>query len=419
MAKRVWVISELYYPEETSTGYILTKIAEGLARYYPVNVLCSQPTYSVRGVRAPSREQHNGVSIQRCPGTLLNKNVLVFRLINCVSISAFIFFCALVRIKKGDVVLVVTNPPLLPFWVNLACWLRKAKCLLLIHDVYPEVLVAAGLVGESSIVKRVIGWFNRRLYQSVTRIIALGRDMADLSVQKLQGVNPSKVAMIPNWADSDLVSPKSRGENVLLSDLGLTGRFIIQYAGNLGRTHGIESLWQAAQRLAHIKAVHFLFIGSGAKKKWLEESIRSGRLGNVTVIGNLKRAEQPVFLNACDVSIISYVPGMAGISVPSRMYNVMAAGKPIIAVADENSELALVVKKERIGWVVPPGDVDRIVAAIMEAHANPDCLAEMGQRASLVAKTKYSFERVIESYHCLIQGLGESFDSEYVNRAEL
>jgi glycosyltransferase involved in cell wall biosynthesis len=408
MAKRVWVISELYYPEETSTGYILTKIAEGLARYFPVNVLCSQPTYSSRGVRAPSREQHNGVSIQRCPGTVLNKDVLMFRLINLVAISASIFVSAMLRISKGDVVLVVTNPPLLPFGVNLACWLRKAKCLLLIHDVYPEVLIAAGMVGESSILARVIGWFNRRLYQRVIRIIVLGRDMADLSANKLQGGNPSKIAIIPNWADLDLVSPRSRKENIMLTDLGLSNRFIVQYAGNMGRTHGIESLWQAAQKLNHMQDVHFLFIGSGAKIKWLEESIQSSGLSNMTVIGNRQRAEQPVFLNACDVSIISYVPGMAGISVPSRLYNVMAAGKPIIAVVEEDSELALVVKEERIGWVVPPGDVDGIVAAILEAHANPDCLAEMGQRACLVAETKYSFERVIESYHRLIKGLGDS-----------
>src|SRR5450759_3845186 len=168
--KYIWVISELYYPEETGTGYFLTKIAEGLARYYTVGVLCSQPTYSARGVRAPVREQHKGVSIQRCRGTTLNKDVLIFRLINLITISASVFFNAWLRIGKQDVVLVVTNPPLLPFLVSWVCRLREAKCLLLIHDVYPEVLIAAGMARTSSILARGVSWFTRRLYQSVTRI---------------------------------------------------------------------------------------------------------------------------------------------------------------------------------------------------------------------------------------------------------
>jgi glycosyltransferase involved in cell wall biosynthesis len=410
MTRHIWVISELYYPEETSTGYILTKIAEGMNRYYTVDVLCSQPTYSGRGVHAPAREQRNGVNIWRCWSTTLHKDVLIFRLINFITISLSIFFSAWLKIGKQDVVLVVTNPPLLPFLISFVCRLRGAKCMLLVHDVYPEVLGAAGMVRESSVLDRVVDWFTRQLYQSVSRIIVLGRDMAGIVDHKLTET-ALKGVIIPNWADVDLVSPCSRQENILLSELGLTTQFVIQYAGNMGRTHGLEYLGEAAQRLAHIQDIHFLFIGSGAKKKWLEESIHSRGIRNVTIIGNRKRAEQPVFLNACDIAIISYVPGMAGISVPSRMYNIKAAGKPIIAVADETSELALVVNEEQIGWVVPPGDVDHIITVILEAQANPDRLAEMGRRARQAAETKYSFERIIEAYHSLIEGLGNIYDS--------
>lgn len=87
MLRKLWVISELYYPEETSTGYFVTKIAEGLAERYPVDVLCSQPTYSARGIRAPRREQHNGVNIQRCLATTFSKDFLLFRIINLATIS--------------------------------------------------------------------------------------------------------------------------------------------------------------------------------------------------------------------------------------------------------------------------------------------------------------------------------------------
>ena len=136
-----------------------------------------------------------------------------------------------------------------------------------------------------------------------------------------------------------------------------------------------------------------------------------------TKLGQRYPARRPAASRAAGFSecvrceLYPLVRGMAGVSVPSRMYNIMAAGKPIIAVADEKSELALVVKEEQIGWVVPPGDVDQLVTAILEAHANPARLTEMGQRARQVAETKYSFERVIESYHSLIQGLGDPLGS--------
>lgn len=106
---RNWFVSELYYPEETSTGYYITRIAEGLAGDFDVHVLCGQPTYSVRGTRAPSREVHNGVSIKRCAGTTLDKNVLLFKFLNMVTLTVSILFNALSRFRKGDTVVVVTR----------------------------------------------------------------------------------------------------------------------------------------------------------------------------------------------------------------------------------------------------------------------------------------------------------------------
>jgi glycosyltransferase involved in cell wall biosynthesis len=145
-----------------------------------------------------------------------------------------------------------------------------------------------------------------------------------------------------------------------------------------------------------------LFIGSGAKRSWLEQTVRKNNLANVTILPNRPRSDQPNFLNACDIAVVSLVPGMTGVSVPSRMYNIMAAGKPIIAVTDDDSELALVVQEEHIGWVAPPGQPDRIVGAIVEARACPQRLTEMGARARLAVETRYSPEKAIKAYQALV-----------------
>lgn len=404
MPGTIWVISELYHPEDNATGHLLTHIAEGLAERYPVRVLCSQPTYNARGTRAPVCEEHGGVPIRRCRATALNKNVLVLRVINLVTISIALFVQTLARVRRGDFVLVVTNPPLLPFLVAAACKLRGAPFLLLIHDVYPEVLAATGMVKPDALLARGVDALSRRLYRGAERIIVLGRDMARLVAPKL-GPARNNLVVIPNWADLDQVCPTPRPSNALLRKLGLTDKFVVLYAGNMGRTHGLEGLAQAAATLRSDTDTHFLFVGSGAKRLWLENVIRASGLGNMTVLGNRPRSEQQTFLNACDVAVISFVPGMAGVSVPSRMYNLLAAGKPILAVADADSELALVVEEEAIGWVVPPGRPDQTARAIREARSDPERLAQMGRRARRVAESKYSLRHAITAYQTMIADL--------------
>jgi colanic acid biosynthesis glycosyl transferase WcaI len=406
MKSSIWVVSELYYPEQTSTGYFLTRIAEALVENYRVCVLCSQPTYSSRGRGAPSNEFHNGVCIHRCWSTTFNKDNLPLRILNIVTITVSVFLNGLRRFHGSDCVIVVTNPPLLPFAVLIASYLRRAKCCLIIHDVYPEVLVATGFAKPESLTVRAISWLTHQLYKRMAGIIVLGRDMAALAQKKLNAIE-IPIHIIPNWADTDFIGPYNRWNHPLLEALGLTDRFIVQYSGNIGRTHGIEQLVACVEQLSDNPAVHFLFIGFGRKAPWLAQRVRELGLSNITIMDYRPRAELPVSLTACDVSIISLIEGMAGVSVPSRLYNIMSAGKPIIAVADSDSELAFVVSEEGIGWVVPQGDAEGLQMAILEAKANPTRLEQMGRRARRAAETKYSFERVKKAYTEMVASICE------------
>jgi glycosyltransferase involved in cell wall biosynthesis len=403
----VWLVSELYYPEETSTGHFLTGIAEGLAGRYRVRVLSAQPTYAHRGERAAARERRHGVEIRRCWGTALDKDVLAFRMLNLATISVSIFVRALLVFRRRDCAIVVTNPPLLPFLVALACRWKGARCILLIHDVYPEVLVAAGLAPRR--LQRLLARATRWLYRSVDRIVVLGRDMETLVASRL-GRDRPPIVLIPNWADADEVRPAPRGECRLLGELGLIDRFVVQYSGNMGRTHGLEAVLGAAESLLGSDSIHFLLIGWGAKKRWVDRAVQERSLTNVTVLSPRPRSELADALNACDLALISLVAGTAGVSVPSRMYNVMAAGKPILAAAEEGSELARVVAEERVGWVVPPGDAAALAAALERARQCPQSLREMGERARRAAEGKYTLERVVGAYHSLIEGLSTERD---------
>jgi glycosyltransferase involved in cell wall biosynthesis len=406
VVRKIWVISELYYPEETSTGYYITRISEDLAKTFSVGVLCAQPTYAARGMRAPRSERLNGVEVKRCWSTTLDKDVFSFRFVNLVTFCLSFLGQFLLRIGPGETVLAVTNPPALPLLAMLACRLRKAHLVLLMHDVYPEALVAAGRVRRGSLFERALEQITQSAYEGADRIIVIGRDMKALVEKRLRG-RGDRVVTITNWADVEQIVPTSRADNVMLNKLGLSDKFVVQYAGNMGGTHDLECLLDAAERAREYSGIHFLLVGSGAKRRWVERRVESQSSPNVTILNRQDRAALCDLLNACDLAIIPFLPGMAGVSVPSRMYNILAAGKPIIAVADRDSELARVVEEEKVGWVVPPGETERIVDVILEAHSNLEGLAEMGRLARSVAEHKYSFDQVIEAYGALMGSLDD------------
>ena len=391
----VWILSELYYPEETSTGYLLTRIAEGLAREFRVGAICGQPTYALRGVRAARTEDHGGVVIRRCRGTTLDRTFFPFRLLNMITLGAALWLTALRCVRRNDWMVVVTNPPLLPFIAGTIAVLKRARLLILVHDMYPEVLVASGVLSPNSLVTRLWNGARRWLYASAERVVVLGRDMQNLVRMRVGEI--ARVTIIPNWADLDQVRPVPREDNALLQERGLQQHFVVQYAGNMGLTHDIETLIDACDELRSDPDVHFLFIGNGGKRAWLEAAVEARGLRGVTVLPERRRSDQPNFLNACDVAVVSFVPGMAGISVPSRMYNILAAGKPIIALADGDSELALMIREHGVGWVLPSGDVAGLVKVVREARQQPELVAEMARRAREVAES-CRLDEVIRAY---------------------
>ncbi len=400
MPKRIWLVSELYYPEETSTGYYITKIAEGLADRFEVHVLCGQPAYFNRGVRAPRRETHNGVEIERCLGTTLDKNKMWGRMLNLVTLTLTIFWRAVLQFRRGDEVLVVTAPPTFPFITKWACRLRGAKYLLLIHDNYPEILIAVKDVKPDAAFVRLMHWMNRRLYKGAAKIIVVGRDMKELLTRKMDG-DDSRIINIPNWAELERVDPAPREDNTLLKDLGLMDKFVMLYVGNMGYANDMESILWCAEQLKGREEFHFLFIGNGVKRRWLEATVKEHSLNNITILPPRPRDDQRNFLNACDIALISLVKNMLGVSMPSRTYNTLASGKPMIGIADPASELSRVIKEERVGWLVPTGEKELLLEAIIEAQSCPQRRAEMGHRARLAAEKKYSLRKAVEDYRAV------------------
>lgn len=389
-APAVLIVSELYYPDDAATPHFLTGIAEGIAAHVRTGAVCCRPVYHLPATRVPWREVRNGVEIIRCRATRLDPNKLLSRATNALTSTCSMFFTLLRVVKRGQVLIVVTNPPTLPFIARFVSGLRGARCILLLHDVYPEALAAAGVMRRDGLVYRMLAAIAGRLYGKVDHVVVLGRDMARLAAAK----GARRITIIPNWGDVDLVRREEHGPR---------DTFVVQYGGNIGRTHDLSALLDAAEAFRDDASLQFMIFGAGARRSEVEHDVASRRLNNVTLLPRLPAEELSASLNAADVAVVAMRAGMSGISVPSRLYNILAAGRPIIAIADHDSEIAMVVREEEIGWVVPPGDPAAFVDAIADARRDPARLEAMGRRARIAAEQKYTRSHAIDAYLALIE----------------
>lgn len=398
--KKLWIITELYYPENNQTGYYMTQIGEGLTEVFDVKIICGQPNYAFRGTIAPKHEIHKDVEIFRVRGTTLDKNILLFRLVNMITHGCSVFFTALLKIKKNDEVLTVSAPPSLPFLAALAAKIKGVEYSVIIQDKYPEILIAVKKAKTDGLFIRVFNRINRWLYRNARKIIVVGRDMKDVVERQMdyKTNRNQNLVVIPNWAALEEIEPQPKMENELLKKLGIADKFIFLYAGNMGHPQDVESIIECAGKLKDHDQIRFIFIGGGVKRKWVESQIEKQRLENVFLLDPQPREEQTNFLNACDVGFVSLVNRMYGVAMPSRTYNFLAAGKPILALTEKNSEVERIILEENVGWTVEPQNPELLLKAILEIYRQRKNLDEMSDTARRAAVLKCNAGKSIKKY---------------------
>ena len=327
------------------------------------------------------------------------------RAINVISLTVSCLLELVFRIGRGDVVLVVTNPPTLPLLAAFACRLRRAKFVLLVHDVYPDAAVVTGILRPNSFAERLVRRINQTAYRAASIIVVIGRDMKQRVASSLLDGDSERIMVITNWGDTEEVSEELGNRNRFRQDLGLSGHCVVQYAGNMGRTHDVDVVLDAAHALEGSEEIQFLFVGSGARWPTVVESLQRQPRPNVHLLPRQPRELLAELLDACDLAVLAFIPGMAGISVPSRMYNIMAAGKPIVAAVDEDSELAQVIREEGIGWTVPAGDADALARVVRKAAGDRVLLKEMGRRARHSVEIRFSYGVIMAQFKIAIANI--------------
>ncbi len=400
---KVIIFSELFHPEVTSTGWYLTRIAEGMAGKHTTEAVCGLPNYHYKHVAVSLRERWRGIDIKRCWAPRPNKDILPLRFLAAVMLCISIFLRGLRTCRPGDLIMVVSNPPFLPVCTALIARLRKTRVIVMVHDVYPDAIVASGILKRSHWLTRLVDRILLIPLLQAEVVVSVGRDMTELLVGK--GVPRDKIVMIRHWADLEEVYPLSRSECPLIQELGLQDRFIVQCSGNMGRTHDARTILDAAEHLKAHPRIHFLVSAHGASSRFVKEAIRERGLNNVTLLPFVARERLRETVNTSDAFVISLNQAMKGVSVPCRIYNMMGAGRPVIALSEPGSEVALMVTEGDAGTVVPPGDSRALADAIVQLESNPALQQRQGENARRTVEQEYRYETVIETYEELIARL--------------
>ena len=393
---KILLVTQHYAPFPSTTSGYMTEIAKELARYSRVLVISSSPHSGVESSPAPGEPE-----VIEIKSWWPEKSALVSRSFATILFSIQAFMSVIEHARREDVVLCVTTPFTLPYTVTLAARLKKAASALIIYDLYPDTLVMAGFLGASS---TLTGWFraaNRTIFQWLDAIVVIGRDMSArlLDYPKLTS---SKINLIPNWATLPAYYRELEPENPYRQSCH--GKFIVAMSGTAGFTHDPASVFEAARILKGNRDITFLLSGEGVGWTKLKEMQAASQLPNVTLIERVPDSELDSFLSAGDVWIIPYRKNNAGVSVPSRIYNLLAVGRPIIICSEANSEAALLVHEEDIGWVVPPEDPRAIAEAITVAASTPSDANRKAHRAVFVA-SRYTRQIALGAYRDLMDTL--------------
>jgi len=338
--------------------------------------------------------------VHRVATTRFGRGRLIGRAIDYASFYASSAIALMRLVRRADVLIPKTDPPLLSILAALIARMKRAALVNWQQDVFPEI---ASHLGSNPLP----GWLDRLLrrwrdasLRAARMNVVVGQRMQEYFAARK--IPADRLCVIDNWADPEAIVPKPASASALGARLGLAGRFVVCYSGNLGRAHEYQTLLGAAEILRGDPSFAFLMIGGGAQMEPLREEVAQRGLGNFLFLGYQAREELSDSLAAADVHLASLLPELEGLLVPSKLYGVLAAGRPMVFIGDDDGEIARILRQYGCGIVVGAGAGDTLAAALRRLQANPEECAVMGARARAALVEHYSRDAALARWAAVL-----------------
>lgn len=374
--KNLLIYAHYYYPDVASTGQILTELAEGLKDSFRITVICTVPSYTGKISRYYKKHKYyhenmNGVNVLRIRVPEFRKSFAISRIYNIASyfLSAI---AATFRIEDQDYIFTISQPPVLGGLLGIiGKKIKHAKSIYNIQDFNPEQVKAVKFTGNKFVLNLMMA-LDKYSCKKADKVIVVGRDMIEtLKKRFVKGDNDlsdmPKYSYINNWTNEKEIVPLPAENEQVMSfkkKYGLEDKFVIMYSGNIGLYYDLLNIIRVIEKFKENKEVAFLFIGEGSVLEQLEAYKNSRELTNVYFAPYQNKEELVYSLNAGDVHFVVNAKGIKGVSVPSKLYGVMSAGKPVLGILEEGSEARLIIEESGCGISVTPGDYEAIEGLI-------------------------------------------------------
>jgi glycosyltransferase involved in cell wall biosynthesis len=403
---RVCFFNRSYWPDQAATGQLLTELTQDLVSRHgwTTTVVAGRAlhaSHEARGSLRPiSTETHAGVRILRANGTAFDRRRFAGRAANYLTYFASAM-AATSRLGPQDVVVSLTDPPILGLAGLMAARRACAPFVFLCEDIFPEV---AALLDDfhNTAVNRTLDRINRYLLREAAAVIALGERMKQRLIEE-KGADASRVHVIHNWADCRAITPGPKN-NPFARAHGLADRFVLMHSGNVGLSQNLDLLVEAAARLQSRERLVIAIVGDGARRQSLQDEASRRGLANIRFFPYQPKELLHESFAAADAFLVSLKPGLEGYIVPSKLYGILASGRPFVAAVDPSCEAATIARDHQCGTVAVPGNVDALVAAIATLYDDPAGARVMGENARRAA-LRYDRQAAVQKYHELFAGL--------------
>jgi glycosyltransferase involved in cell wall biosynthesis len=402
--RRITFVNRFYAPDHSATAQILTDLAEYLvARGWAVEVITSRLIYGSTSARLPARDVINGVTVTR----VWTVNGVRFGLLGRVLAYGTFYASAawaMRRLRSGEIVIAKTDPPLISLVALALCRLRGAKLVNWVQDLYPEIAIAMGMRVLRGPVGALLGALRDVSLRRAALTVAIGQRMADRLVG--HGVAPGRVATIANWSDDETILPTAARSLALREEWGLpAGAFVLAYSGNLGRAHEADTLLAAAALLAHRSDIWFLFVGGGHAQTVLQRRAVEAGYERFVFQPYQPRARLSESLAVGDAHWLSLRPEFEGLIVPSKVFGIAAAARPIIAVCDPGGEVPSMIAAFDAGIAIVPGDGAGLADAIAALADNSAACRDMGNRARMMLEQGFQRRFALQQWESRLESL--------------
>jgi glycosyltransferase involved in cell wall biosynthesis len=401
--KQLTIVNQFFPPDYAATGQLIEELAYELkGNFDRVSVFSSQPAYAFKCDDLPPWEHHQNISIRR------SRSAVGYGRIRGKAFSGLIFFLRtalhlLRHAHRRQLVLLTTAPPFLPllgYFFNL-CFQTPYVCLL--YDLYPDIAIELNVIDKQHWLTKIWESLNCLTWKKASAIIVLNSTMKDRIVKKCPEI-ADKITIIPNWCDTERIQPLAKKDNWFAKKNKLADRFTVMYSGNMGRCHDMETLVNAMIILRD-SPIQFVFIGSGDKRKYVQDKIETHGLNNCLFFPYQSKENLPYSITAGDVAIVSIDEQMEGLVVPSKLYSALAAGTPVAAICPAHSYLHSVLSAGNCGDAFVNGDSQGLANYIDRLSKNPELVRSLGRSARAYCLENYTKERVAQDYLKLFKSL--------------